>query len=340
MTKKSIAGFVVENELGLAAITRLPKAHLHIHLEGSIAPAILSHWSELAGVPEPSLQPWDSLRSFLRELDKVKQLIPDAAAMSEAARRFMHDEAVDGVWWTEPHLNPFVVPDRIAGGDLVDAVLDGLQAGARETGVGFGLILAINRTRPVNEALAIAEMAVDRAHLGVIGLGLSNDENAAPASMFEEAFSYTEGSGLLRVPHAGESAGAESVRDALVLEPHRIMHGIRAIEEPGLIEELAELSIQLDTAPTCNVELGVIDSIEAFPARIFLDAGLPFSVGADCSLLMRTTASLELYRVARAHGLERAEIVAIVEASLRASAAPRSLVTKATRQLQQWCAAT
>ena len=325
---------------GLAAMTRLPKAHLHIHLEGSIAPALLSHWSELSNVPEPSFQPWNSLQSFLRELDKVKQLIPDVEAMSEAARRFMHSEAADGVWWTEPHLNPFVVPDRVAGAELVDAVLEGLREGARETGVGFGLILAINRTRPVDEAFAIAELAVDRARLGVVGLGLSNDEKAARATVFREAFDRAGAAGLLRVPHAGESLGPESVRDALVLSPHRIMHGVRSVEDPALIEELAERSIQLDTTPTCNVELGVINSLDAFPARTFLDAGVRFSVGADCSLLMRSTASLELYRIARVHGLQRAEVASIAEASFSASAAPPSMVARATRQLRTWSAET
>jgi adenosine deaminase len=320
----------------LGDLFAVPKAHLHVHLESSARAALVRLWCEEASLPEPDIRRWNSLPSFLAEIEKVKAAIPTPDAMREAARIFVHDEAADGVVWTEPQLYPYVLGARGEPAALVDAVLDGLRRGATETGIGAGLILAINYTKPPAEALRIAQLAVERASAGVVGLGLCNDETAAPASTFLEAFTLVRDTPLLRVPHAGEARGPESVRDAMTLDPHRIMHGVRAQEDPDLFRRLVDADITLDTAPTSNVELGVVPDLERFPARAMLDAGVSFSVSADSVLMMRSSATLELARVAAAHQLTRAEVASIAESSLLASAAPRDLVDEQLNAIAQW----
>jgi adenosine deaminase len=298
-------------------------------------------WCEESGVAEPNMRSWGSVPSFLAELDKIKAAILTAEDFGEAARVFVHDEAADGVVWTETQLYPYSLGTRCAPDVLVDAVLDGLRRGAKETGIGAGLILTINRTKALAEAVQIAKLAAERADAGVVGLGMADreDEDTALASTFREAFDLVAGTSLLRVPHAGEGLGPDGIRDALSLKPHRIMHGIRAQEDPELFRWLADAGITLDTAPTSNIELGIIPDLERFPARAMLDAGVKFTISADGLLMFRSTATLELHRVAIAHKLTRSEIAVIAESSLLASAAPHEVANTHLDTIRSWAVA-
>jgi adenosine deaminase len=322
--------------LELADIVHLPKAHLHIHLEGSIRAELITQWCLERGIDEPDIASWSDLSSFLRELDKVKDLIPSPVKLIEAARLFMHDERADGVSWTEPQVNPFVLKDRGQPDDVVDAVLEGLKLGERETGVGFGLILAINRTRPLDEAMAVARIAAERANRGVIGLGLSNDEALGPADQFSAAFDFVRDTPLLRVPHAGEALGAESVRLALTLSPHRIMHGIGVLEDVELAKSIGGRGISFDMCPTCNVELGVVPSLQELPLRDLSRCGIRFSLSADCALLFRTSCSRELLAIATAQELKRSDVASLAADSIGTSAMPEAAKASMLARVDSW----
>lgn len=132
--------------------------------------------------------------------------------------------------------------------------------------MGFGLIIAANRDRGPQEAVEVAHLAAARAGAGVVGFGLDGDEATHPGAEFAGAFAIAHAAGLQSVPHAGELAGPQSVREAIeLLHADRIMHGVRAIEDERVVAFLVERRVCLDVCPTSNVLLGVVPSYEAHP---------------------------------------------------------------------------
>jgi adenosine deaminase len=263
---------------------------------------------------------------------------------SADARRLVHeiaqDAALAGAVWVEPSMWPGLFGGRLgADADVLDVVLDAGRSAQGRYGVGFGLVVAANRNRPPQEAVALARLAVDRRDDGVIGFGLDGDETAAAGPLFAEAFVIAREGGLLAVPHAGELSGPQSVRDALeVLGADRIMHGVTAVADPALLDRLAAGGVALDVCPTSNVMLSVVPSIARHPLPALLARGVPCSINADDPLLFDTDLLSE-YTRARDHlGLTDAHLAGCARASLRHSGAPRDLVESALTGIDAWLA--
>ena len=165
-------------------------------------------------------------------------------------------------------------------------VLDAAAEAAERLDVGVGIMLAADRTVDPEIAVAQARIAAKRTERGVVSFGLANDEAIGPPEPFAEAFAIAKEAGLLSVPHAGELVGPESVRGALTtLAPDRLQHGVRAVEDPALVDELADAGIVLDVCPTSNLLLSVYPSIAEHPLPRLLDAGVQCSLNADDPLL-------------------------------------------------------
>ncbi|MEZ0092047.1 adenosine deaminase [Streptacidiphilus sp. EB129] len=316
----------------------LPKAHLHLHFTGSMRPATLRELADKHGVhlPEalssgrpPKLRAtdergwfrfqrlYDMARSVLRDDEDIRRLVLEAA----------EDERSEGSGWLEIQVDPTSYAPRLGG--LIPAlelVLDAVAQAERATGVGIRVLVAANRMKHPLDARTLARLAVRYADRGVVGFGLSNDERRGMARDFDRAFAIAREGGLLAAPHGGELAGPASVRDCVDdLGAGRVGHGVRAAEDPRLMQRLADRQITCEVCPASNVALGVYEKAEDVPLRTLFEAGVPLALGADDPLLFgsRLTAQYESARAV--HGFGDAELAELARQSVRASRAPEDV---------------
>jgi adenosine deaminase len=333
-------------------IRLLPKAHLHLHFTGSMRPGTLLELADKYGVhlPEalgggspPRLRAtdergwfrfqrlYDIARSCLRAPEDIQRLVREAA----------EEDLRDGSRWLEIQVDPTSYAPRLGG--LIPAleiILDAVETTARETGLGMRVLVAANRTKHPLEARTLARLAVRHRDRGVVGFGLSNDERRGFARDFDRAFAIAREGGLLAAPHGGELSGAASVRDCVDdLRASRIGHGVRAAEDPRLLERLAESGVTCEVCPASNVALGVYQEFAQVPLRTLWEAGVPMALGADDPLLFGTRLTAQ-YEIARLHhGFTDAELAELARQSVRGSAAPTEVREKLLVEIDGWLTA-
>ncbi|HEX2314784.1 MAG TPA: adenosine deaminase [Thermomonospora sp.] len=332
-------------------IRTLPKAHLHLHFTGSMRHATLVELARRHRVhlPDALVEDWpphlsatdergwfrfqrlyDIARSVLREPEDVRRLLREAA----------EDEAAEGSGWLEIQVDPSGYAGRFGGlTPTVELVLDAAAEAEAATGVGVGVVIAANRTRHPLDARTLARLAVRYAGGRVVGFGLSNDERRGRAYDFEGAFRIARRAGLLSVPHGGELLGPASVRECLeILRADRIGHGVRAVEDPALLERIVERGVTLEVCPSSNVALGVARSVAAVPLRPLFEGGARLALGADDPLLFGSRLARQ-YELARTeHGFTDAELAELARMSVRGSAAPEDIRKRLLDDIDAWLA--
>jgi adenosine deaminase len=324
----------------MRALVALPKAHLHLHLEAGMRPETLTELAGFHGIDVPPIAGFGSFTEFsgmylaacdvLRRPDDFARVIDEIVA----------DAKADGAAYVEPS---FYAPRYAdwpgATEGVIEMVLDLLAASSARHGVAARLMLAADRTFDPAQAVEQAKLAVRYADRGIVGFGLANDEAPWPPEPFAEAFAVAREGGLLSTPHAGELAGAESVRGALdALHADRVQHGVRAIEDPELVKRLADEQVCCDVCPTSNVLLSVVPSMEASALGPLLDAGVPCSVNADDPLLFGP-GLLDEYEVCRQQlGFDDARMAHIARCSVEHSGAPAAVKASALAGIDAWLA--
>lgn len=317
--------------LSRAEITALPKAELHLHLESAMRPATARELARRYGMRPPASGPYDGLAGFVQDYESARDLIRSLDDLSRVAAEVVADAAGQGVVWTEVHCVPFNYGGRLGPPEaVIEAVLDGLARAPRGIGagcgIGAGLILAHNRATDHALAERLLTLAVRYRDHGVVALGLVGDEAPNPPGRYRDIFRAAKESGLLSVPHAGEAAGPESVRGAFrELRADRIGHGVRAVEDPALVAELADSTVCLDVCPTSNAMLGACRGLEGHQLPALLRAGVRVSLSSDGPLFFGADVVDEYLGAQDVLGLDAGELLAIAAESLRASAAPDTL---------------
>ncbi|WP_112241633.1 adenosine deaminase [Kribbella monticola] len=316
----------------------LPKAELHLHLLGALRATTLAELAASEGIPvrDPRL---------FADFDEFQQCFQDAfrltAARPENLRRLVReviaDAAADGVVWVQPHFDPYFYTPLGSPDEVMELVLDEADSASREYGVGFGLTMAASRHTEAEVAEERARFAARYAGRGVHALGLTGNDTVAPAAVFANAFKIARDGGLTAAPHAGELAGADSVRAVVEeLGATRVAHGIRAAEDPAVLAFLVERDVTLDVCLTSNVLLGVTASIESHPLPALLAAGVRCSLGAD-DPLMFDKGLYDEYSLARdGLGLSDEQLAAIARTSLETSDAPADLVASGLAGVDAW----
>ncbi len=336
---------------GPRALTDLPKAHLHLHFTGSMRHSTLI---ELAGrdgiaLPHALVEDWpptlsaadekgwfrfqrlyDVARSVLRTEDDVRRLVREAA----------EDDVRDGSRWLEIQVDPSGYATRFAGiTAFTDLVLDAVRDAEAETGLGIGVVIAANRTRHPLDARTLARLAAQYVDRGVVGFGLSNDERRGTTSEFGPAFAIAERAGLMLTPHGGELLGPGSVRTCLdELHADRLGHGVRAVEDPVLLDRVVREGVALEICPVSNVALGVYSDLSSVPLPTLLDAGATVALGADDPLLFGSRLAGQYATMRAAHDLADSRLADLAAMSIRASRAPDSLKSQLLREVGDWLA--
>lgn len=305
-----------------ADIVALPKAELHLHLEGAIRPSTAAELAEGRGLPLPSSGPFDGLGDFVVAYERARDLVGDLDDLRRIARELVEDARTQGVVWSEVHVVPPTYAGRLGAAEgVLEAVLDGFAGAA-------GVVLGINRGLGPDAAEESLRLALAYRDRGVVGLGLAGDEANHPAEGFRDVFVRARAEGLRALPHGGESAGPESVRACVEeLGAERVLHGVRAVDDPDLLRLLADRQVCLDVCPTSNVALGVAPSVAEHPLPRLLAAGVPVTINSDCPLFFGATLVDEYLAVSRAFGVD---VSAIAATSLTA-AGGQALTEPATK---------
>jgi adenosine deaminase len=262
--------------------------------------------------------------------------------LARVCREFVEDEAAQGVAYTEPMIGVQFFAQRfgLSPEDVFEVQDQAFRAASLVTGVEVGYMFGMLRHQAIETAEATARFAAEHADRAVVALGLAGDEQIGSFARFERAFAVAREAGLLVVPHAGESVGPASVREALdTLRPDRIAHGVRAVEDADLLRRLAAEGVTCDVCPTSNVKLGVVQDIALHQLPALLEAGVAITLNADDSLFFGAQVAEEYELVRRTFGLTDEELAEIARTSVRASGASPASRERILAQIDAWLAA-
>jgi aminodeoxyfutalosine deaminase len=292
------------------AIATNPKIELHVHLEGSIRPATLLAIAARNGesLPADTVEGLERLYEFTDFAHFIDVWILTTNCLRTAAdfRQVVVDYAAEAASFGAVYVEGIFSPvERVQRGLTFEEIFEGYTDGAVEAAERLGITIRFTpdlyRGAPVDMAEECARWAVRYRDRGVVGLGLGGIETR-PAAPYAKAFEIAREGGLAIVPHAGEAAGPDSIREALGLLPVRIRHGIRAIEDSGVLAELVDRGLVLDVCPTSNLRTGVVPSMDQHPLPALRAAGVPCSINTDDPAMFGTDLGHE-YEVAAALGV-------------------------------------
>jgi adenosine deaminase len=306
--------------------TTLPKAELHVHLEGTAPPALIRRLAERNRLPVPEGVfrsgdefEWSDFLHFLRTYDLAASVIRTPEDYRDVTYEYLASCAAEGALYVEL----IASPDHAAAVGLSDedhyaGIAQGIDDAREAHGIEARVVIAAVRNFGVEAAEAIARRHADDRHPYVVGFNLVGDEAAWPASMFARAYEIAAGAGLGCTVHAGEHDGPGSVRAALELPIQRMSHGVRAIEEPALVAALAERGIVLEVCPSSNVATGVFASYPDHPLGALREAGVGVTLGSDDPPYFGCSIGTE-YAVAREHhGFEEGQLIEVTRRAVEA----------------------
>lgn len=326
-----------------AYVAAAPKAELHVHLEGSIRPVTLLRLARRNGVALPAtdvagLRAWFVYRDFAHFVEILQagtRCLRTAEDYELVVHEFGAEMARQNVRYAEVTFTPST---HLCLGVAQEAYFAGLTRGRERARADFGVEIAwifdISRRASIARHAALAVtgqeladytvgVAIEGMRDGVVALGLGGLEPGYPPEPFAPYFDRARGAGLHSTPHAGETAGPASVWGAITaLGAERIGHGIRSVEDPALLDVLAERGIPLEVCPTSNVRLGVVPDHARHPLPRLLAAGVAVTVNTDDPPLFNTTLNDELTLLAQAFGLGTPEIDTVILNAVRHSFLP------------------
>jgi len=306
-------------------LAALPKAEVHVHLEGTIRPATLDELCRRKGSTVP--RTFHDLNGFIHAISAAWTTMMHAGDYGRLVREYCEDAARSGIRYAELELVP--------GGRPYDCLGEAVEAASRQRDVVVRFVAGLNRDLPLELAWMMLEAA--RGVPEVVAVGLGGVENGFPPEPFAPLFAEARRRGLRSAPHAGEDAGARSVRGALTaLGAERIQHGVRSIEDPALVNELAVRGIPLAMCPTSNLRLGVVPSLDDHPLRELWASGVRVSVNTDDPGFFGCDLVGEYAIAGRLLGLDRAGYARLALNSVESSFAPDAVKAELRGAIAEW----
>jgi len=302
----------------------IPKAELHLHLDGSVRPRTVLELAKQGGVPLPT-QDLERLTDFLEATDRTASLIEYIAyfelpiavlqsvpALERATYELCEDLKNDNVRYVEIRYGPWLHVQRgLSLTDVIRAVLSGWNAGRKAFGLEGGVIVTALRDMPPEQNVSLAQVAGRYVNDGIVGFDLAGDEAGHPPILHEDAFRVARSLGLSITIHAGEAAGPESVRQAISMGALRLGHGVRAQEDADVLAMIKENGVQLDMAPTSNAQTKAVRRIQEHPLRRFYEQGIKVTISTDSRTVSHVTLTQEYQTVSRVLGCSPEEIAAM-----------------------------
>jgi aminodeoxyfutalosine deaminase len=290
-----------------------PKIELHVHLEATVQPETLLQLArrnderlpvdtveELRALYEYRdfdhfIEIWILTTNCLRHEADFRQVVVDYAAQAKQ----------HGAVYLEAIFSPIERTWRgVSWDEMFSGYCDGAQEARELHGVEVRLTPDVTRSAPIDDGLTCVAYAAKYRDRGIVAIGLGGEETRYPPEPFAPVFAAAREAGLGSVPHAGEVVGPASIRGALeMLAPDRIRHGIRAIEDPALVQELADRGLVLDITPVSNLRTGAVRGLEEHPLPDLVRAGVLCTVSTDDPVMFDTDLTRE-YEIACSLGIE------------------------------------
>ena len=340
-------------------IQNMPKAEVHIHLEGAIQPGtvlkLAKRHKKLDSLPSDKVE---GLRRWFRFTDfphfievylTIQDLIRTADDFALLVYENGADMAAQNIRYRELTVTPYTHTHFQDKGITFDMLMRGLEEGRAQAKKDFGVemrwVFDVARNFCFNEngrydptlAEKTLEYAIAGKDCGVVGFGLGGNEVGCPPEPFAHAFEKAKDNGLLSVPHAGETVGPESIWGSIkALQADRIGHGVRAIEDPGLLATLKIRQIPLEINPTSNICLNVFPQMEHHPFRQLDDRGLLVTVNSDDPPLFNTSLVQEYTTLARYFGYDTAGLTRIARNAFMVAGLEADLKDKLLREFDEW----
>lgn len=340
-------------------IQNMPKAEIHIHLEGAIQPGtvlkLARRHKKLDSLPSSKI---DGLRRWYKFVDfphfiKIYLIIQDLIRTADDFALLVHENGADmaaqNIRYREITVTPYTHTDYQDKGVTFAELMRGLEEGRAQAKKDFGVEMRWVFDVPRNFCFdnngrydpTIAEKtlayALEGKDSGVVGFGLGGNEVGCPPEPFAHAFEKAKANGLLSVPHAGETVGSESIWGSLkALQADRIGHGVRAIEDPGLLATLKVRQIPLEINPTSNICLNVFPSLAAHPFRQLDERGLLVTVNSDDPPLFNTSLVQEYTALARDFGYDRSGLARIARNAFSVAGVEGEVKTRLLDEFDAW----
>jgi len=316
-------------------VRRLPKAELHVHLDGSLRPATMVELARRARVQLPTTNP-EALRRFmvvsdardledyLRRFGITVALLQTPGAIERVAYEMVEDAARDNVRYIEVRYCPALSrAEGLSLDQILEAELKGLKRGEQDFGVVARAISCSLRHFDPELSQEIARNAVAWKGRGIVGFDLAGGEAGRPAATHRQAFELAAQGGLGITVHAGEAAGPESIRQAIFdCHADRLGHGTRLFEDPALQDYIRDRRTLVEINITSNVQTRVVERAQCHPVRSYFDAGVAVTLASDNWLMSDATLSGEYWLAHEVLGFTRSEIDAMLLAGFAGSFLP------------------
>ena len=344
-------------------IQELPKAELHVHLEGLTKPETMlelarrhNQWDVLPSKKAEDLQKWFAFSDFPHFLT-IYMIIQDLMRTPEDFELLTYqcgeDMAEQNIRYREVTFTPYTHVDHQKKGLRIDDILFGLEAGRKRAKQDFGVeirwVFDVSRNLSFPEEGSLRfdpepgfktlDYALKGRAFGVLALGLGGYEPTAPARFFKEVFAAAKEKGLPSVPHAGENAGPESVWEAIRdLQADRIGHGVRSIDDPELVQYLKRHEIVLEICPTSNLQLNVYADYASHPFKKLDAAGVIVTVNSDDPPLFNANLLHEYQVLSEKFAYPQKDIIRIARNAFAYSLAEEDLKASLLAGFDAWCA--
>ena len=329
----------------------MPKAELHLHLDGSLRVGTALELARTRGVDAPTTwrgmfgalvapMPCRDQAELLRAFDLPIALMQDAEALERIASDLVEAKAADNVRYMEIRWGPLLHVERgLPLADGIAAVCRGAGSAAGRTGVTVRLISTALRSHDPERNVELAETAARFIDQGLTGWDLAGQEAAFPDPLLHaRSFEAARANGLRMTIHAGEWGGAAQVRRSLAVDPERIAHGPGAIDDPGLCAELRARGITLDLAPTSNWQAGIVPGVASHPLGPLFRMGVPVTLNTDDLTVSDLTLSEEYVRVFEQIGLTLPELWSIDRRALDVAFADEASLAPLRASFDAWAA--
>jgi adenine deaminase len=327
-----------------AFIRAAPKVELHLHIEGTLEPDLLITLADGHGINLPyrdvddvrAAYRFTDLQSFLDVYYQGAAVLLDASDFERLTWSYLSRMGAEKVRHVEIFFDPQTHTERgVRFDDVVDGIAAALHRAERELGITSGLIACLLRHLGPEAAEATVTSVVRRDD-AIIGLGLDSSEHGFPPEPFAPLFDRARAHGLRTVAHAGEEGDASYITGALdALNAERIDHGIRALDDPAVVDRLATDRVPLTVCPLSNLALCVVDDLSTHPLRALLDADLVATVNSDDPAYFGGYLTDNFLRVTDALDLGTAELARLLGNAIEASFAPTARKADLRAELEQ-----
>lgn len=314
-------------------LRQLPKVDLHRHMEGSLRLETLAEVAREHGVDLPSydieqLRPYVQFTDdapdfyiFLSKMELLRRFYSAGAAVDRIAYEAVADAANDNIKYLELRFSP--AGKELRPWEVMSNVVNAVRRASRDYSIQVGLLVTVVREFGVRVGEEVLELALAYQDQGIVGLDLAGHEETHSAAPFADIFRRAREAGLHVTIHAGEVGGPDNVREAIeLLGAQRIGHGVRAIEDDGVVQLLRDRGIPLEVCPTSNLQTGVTHAFTQHPLRELFHLGVPVTINTDDPSISDTTLTDEYLVTVETMGFSVSEIQQMILNSAQAAFLP------------------